>query len=58
MAHHESRMTTKEDLVEGIQNILKTDLDFLLNLAPSELVILATSLKGLVEREKNRSLRN
>jgi len=55
MAHHESKMTTKEDLVEGIQNILKTDLDFLLNLAPSELVILATSLKRLVEREKKHS---
>ena len=58
MAHQESMMITKEDLVEGIENILKTDLDFLLNLAPRELVILAASLKDLVGREKKHSLRN
>ena len=52
MAHQESMMTTKEHLVERIENILKTDLDFLLKLAPRELGILATSLKGLVDREK------
>jgi hypothetical protein len=51
-------MTTKEDLVERIENILKTDLDFLLKLAPRELGILATALKGLVDREKKYILRD
>ena len=37
-------MTPKEELVEMIENILNTDLDFLLKLAPGELGILATSL--------------
>jgi hypothetical protein len=41
-------MTQKEKLVELIENILNTDLDFLLKLAPEELRILATSLKELV----------
>ena len=58
MAHQESMMTTKEDLVETIQKILKTDLGFLLKLAPRELGILATSLKGLVDREKKYILRD
>jgi hypothetical protein len=58
MAHQESMMTTKEDLVERIENILKTDLDFLLKLAPRELGILATALKGLVDREKKYILRD
>ena len=52
MTYQESIMTTKEDLAEGIENILKTDLGFLLKLAPRELGILATSLKDLVDREK------
>jgi hypothetical protein len=30
-------MTTKEDLVERIENILETDLDFLVELAPRSL---------------------
>ena len=51
-------MTTKEDLVERIENILKTDLDFLLKLAPRELGILATSFKKLVDREKKYILRD
>ena len=52
MAYQKSIMTTKEDLVEKIENILENDLDFLLKLAPRELGILATSLKDLVDREK------
>jgi len=53
MAYQESIMTTKEDLVERIENILKTDLEFLLKLAPRELGILATALKNLGEGRKN-----
>jgi len=53
MAYQKSMMTAKDDLVERIENILETDLDFLLKLAPRELGILATSLKDLVDREKN-----
>jgi hypothetical protein len=52
MAYQESIMTTKEDLVERIETILEADLEFLLKLAPRELGILATSLKDLVDREK------
>ena len=52
MANQKSIMITKEDLVERIENILETDLDFLLKLAPRELGILATLLKDLVDREK------
>lgn len=57
MLSRESIMTTKEDLVERIENILETDLDFLLKLAPRELGILATSLKDLVKREKKYILK-
>jgi len=53
MAYSKSIMTTKEDLVERIENILKTDLEFLLKLAPRELVILAASLKDLGDGRKN-----
>ena len=53
MAYQKTIMTTKEDLVERIENILKTDLEFLLKLAPRELVILATSLKDLGDGRKN-----
>ena len=58
MAHQESMMTTKEVLAEEIENILKTDLEFLLKLAPRELVILAGALKDSVGREKKHSLSN
>jgi len=47
------KMTTKEELVGKIENILDTDLDFLFKLAPRELGILATSLKEFVHREEN-----
>ena len=53
MAYQKSMMTAKDDLVERIENILETDLDFLLKLAPRELGILATSLKDLVICHKN-----
>ena len=56
MAHQESTMTNKI-LVEGIENILETDLFFLLDLAPRELVILATALKDLIGQEKKHSLK-
>ena len=58
MAHQESAMTTKELLCEEIENILKTDVDFLLKLAPREMAILAASLKDSVAREKKHSLNN
>jgi hypothetical protein len=45
-------MRTKEDLVERIETILETDLNFLFKLAPRELGILASLLKDLVDREK------
>ena len=57
MAHQESTMTTSKILVEGIENILETDLFFLLDLAPRELVILATALKDLIDQEKKHSLK-
>ena len=53
-----SIMTTKEDLIEKIENILKTDLDFLKKLSPRELGILATSLKDLADREKKYILKD
>lgn len=53
MAEQKMIMTTNEKLVEMIENILNTDLDFLLKLSPRELGILATSLKELVDRQKN-----
>ena len=52
-----SMMTTKEDLVERIENILEADLDFLVKLAPRELGILVTSLKDLVERDTKSVVR-
>jgi hypothetical protein len=45
------KMTAKEELVGLIEDILSTDLDFLFKLAPRELGILATSLKGFLDRE-------
>ncbi len=42
MADQGFRMTTQEDLIEKIENVLKTDLDFLKKLSPRELGILAT----------------
>ena len=54
MADRKMIMTTNENLVEMIESILNTDLDFLLKLAPRELGILATSLRELVDRQKNR----
>jgi len=47
------KMTAKEELVGLIEDILSTDLDFLFKLAPRELGILATSLKGFLDREGN-----
>jgi len=47
------KMTTREELVGVIEDILSTELDFLFKLAPRELGILATSLKEFVDREGN-----
>ena len=52
MAHQKSEMATNRELVTEIENILKTDLDFLYKLAPRELGILATCLKDLVQQKK------
>ena len=52
MAYQKSIMATHRELVKEIENILKTDLGFLYKLAPRDLGILATSLKGLVEQKK------
>jgi hypothetical protein len=48
---------TKEDLVEKITKILKTDadLDFLFKLAPRELEILVVCLSDLLDREQKSS---
>ncbi len=54
MAYQKSIMTTSEDLVERIENILKSDLEFLFKLAPRELVILAMSLEDLRDGRRNR----
>ena len=52
-ADQRSIMKAKENLVEEIAEILKTDLDFLFKLAPRELGILATSLRDLKNQEKH-----
>ncbi len=54
MLYQGFKMMTKENLVETITKILKTDveLDFLLKLAPRELEILLVCLRGLVDQEK------
>ncbi|MGD0627543.1 MAG: hypothetical protein ABSB32_22945 [Thermodesulfobacteriota bacterium] len=54
MADQRLIMTTHEDLVEKVEDILKTDLGFLYKLAPRELGILATSLEDLVHEGKKR----
>ena len=43
-------ISTKEQLVGMIEDLLNTDLDFLCKLAPGELGILATSLKDFLAR--------
>jgi len=53
VAEQKMIMTTSEQLVKMIEDILNTDLDFLLKLAPRELGILATSLKEWVEGQRN-----
>jgi len=45
-------MATHRELVREIENILKTDMDFLYKLAPRELAIFVTSLRDLVEQKK------
>jgi len=54
MLYQGLKMMTKENLVETITKILKTDaeLDFLLKLAPRELEILLVCLRGLADQEK------
>jgi len=52
MANQKSIMATHRELVEEIEDILRTDLGFLYKLAPRELGILATSLKDLAEQKK------
>lgn len=52
MIYENPIMMAKENLIERIDTILKTDLDFLLRLSPRELKILATSLEDLVGQEK------
>jgi len=54
MLYQGFKMMTKENLVETISKILKTDveLEFLLKLAPRELEILLVYLRGLVDQEK------
>jgi hypothetical protein len=54
MLYQGLKMMTKENLVETISKILKTDveLEFLLKLAPRELEILLVCLRGLVDQEK------
>jgi len=49
MTYQESMMTTKENLVESIEDLLGTDLHFLRKLDPRELAILAISLRGMTE---------
>jgi hypothetical protein len=58
MTYQRTIMTAEEIFIEQIGNILNTDVDFLLKLSPKELGILATSLKGLVDREKKYILRD
>ena len=54
MLYRGFKMMTKENLVETISKILKTDveLEFLLKLAPRELEILLVCLRGLADQEK------
>jgi hypothetical protein len=54
MLYQGLKRMTKENLVETIAKILKTDVevDFLLKLAPRELEILLVCLRGLVDQEK------
>ncbi len=54
MLYQGLKMMTKENLVEMITKILKTDveLEFLLKLAPRELEILLVCLRSLVDQEK------
>ena len=52
MVYENPIMMAKENLIERIDTILKTELDFLLRLSPKELKILATSLEDLVGQEK------
>ena len=52
MVYENPIMMAKENLIERIDTILKTELDFLLRLSPRELKILATSLEDLVGQEK------
>jgi len=52
MAYQKSIMATHRELVREIENILKTDMDFLYKLAPRELAIFVTSLRDLVEQKK------
>ena len=52
MVYENPIMMAKENLIERIDTILKTDLDFLLRLSPRELTILATSLEDLVDHGK------
>jgi hypothetical protein len=55
MASVNLNMTTKEDLVEQISKFLQADgdLDFLLKLAPRELVILASQLKNSLHSRRS-----
>jgi len=52
MAYQKSMMATHRMLVNEIESMLKTDLNFLYKLTPRELGILATSLKDLAEQRK------
>jgi len=55
MTHVSFSMTSKEDLVDQISKFLQADddLDFLLKLAPRELVILAAQLKNSLEPRRS-----
>lgn len=55
MAAVSMNMTTKEDLVKQIAKFLQADgdLDFLLKLAPRELVILASQLKNSIQSRRS-----
>ena len=54
MVYHKPIMAAQEDLIEQIETILKTDLDFLLKLSLRELKILATSVEDLAGQGKSQ----